>query len=184
MTTITHTTATPLTPGRWAVDPYHSQVGFAIRHLGVSKVRGHFGRFDAALVVGDTDGVQITAEVDLASIDTGNADRDAHVRSADLLDVARRPTMAFRSTAVRGSGTDWTMDGELTIGDVRRPLTLAVEFGGVEVSTVDGRRHAGFEATGELRRSDFGLRFGAGDAILGNTVRIQLDVQFVEPESR
>lgn len=171
----------PLAPGRWALDPHHSHVGFAIRHLGVSKVRGRFGSVDAELVVGPTaDATAVTATVALASIDTGNTERDDHVRSAELLDVERRPTMAFRSTSVRGSGSDWVLDGELTIGEVTRPLTLDVELGGVE-EFFDGTRHAGFEATGALRRKDFGLSFGAGDALLGDAVKIELDLQFVEP---
>lgn len=93
--------------------------------------------------------MRVSAEIALASIDTGNADRDAHTRAADLLDLEKRPTMAFRSTRVSGEGGEWTMEGDLTIGDVTRPVTLAVEFGGVVDSPVDQRRHAGFEATGE-----------------------------------
>jgi polyisoprenoid-binding protein YceI len=181
MTDTTSPTTLPLAAGRWALDHAHSHVGFAIRHLGVSKVRGRFAELEAELVVGPTvDDTAVTATVALASIDTGNPDRDAHVRSADLLDVERRPSMAFRSLGVRGAGSDWALDGELTIGDVMQPITLDVELGGVE-RHIDGSRHAGFEATGELRRKDFGLVFGPLDAMLGNVVRIELDLQFVEP---
>jgi polyisoprenoid-binding protein YceI len=182
MTDTTSTTATrPLVAGSWALDAAHSQVGFAVRHLGVSKVRGRFGEVDAELVVGETvDDTVVTATVATASIDTGNAERDAHVLSPELLDVERRPTMTFRSLGVRGAGTTWALDGELTIGEVTRPLTLDVELGGVE-PFFDGTRHAGFEATGELRRRDFGLGFGALGAMLGDVVRIELDLQFVEP---
>src|SRR3979411_142266 len=91
----------PLAPGRWAVDPNHSSIGFAIRHLGVSKVRGRFTRFEADVVIGETlETTSVAATVDVASIDTANADRDAHVLSPDIIDVARRPTLAFRSTRV------------------------------------------------------------------------------------
>lgn len=109
-----------------------------------------------------------------------NADRDAHLRAAELLDVQRRPTMSYRSTQVQGEGSRWTVDGELTIGDVTGPLTLAVEFGGVD-NFFDGTRHAGFEATGEIRRNDFGLGLGALGAMLGDVVTIELDLEFVEP---
>jgi polyisoprenoid-binding protein YceI len=178
----TETTALPLTAGRWALDPFHSSVGFAIRHLGVSKVRGRFAEVDAELVVGETlDDSMITATVAIASIDTGNADRDAHVLAPDLLDVEKRPTLAFRSTRLRGEGEEWSLEGELTIGEVTKPITFDVEFGGVQ-DFFDGTRHAGFEATGEIKRSDFGLNFGAADALLGNVVKIQLDAQFVEPK--
>src|SRR6202030_4204349 len=112
----------PLAPGRWAVDPNHSSVGFSIRHLGVSKVRGRFTRFDADVVIGETlETTSIGATVDMASIDTANADRDAHVLSSDIIDVARRPTMVFRSTRIRGAGAEYQVDGDLTIGDVTRP---------------------------------------------------------------
>lgn len=171
----------PIAPGQWAMDPFHSAVNFTIRHLGIAKVRGRFGGVRAELFVGErVEDVRVSATIDLASIDTGNADRDAHVRASDLLDVAKRPTMTYRSTRVRGEGEDWTMEGELTIGDVTRPVTLAVEFGGLGAMSAGGDgRHAGFEATGEIRRSEFGLDFAPG--LLGEVVKIQLDMQFVEP---
>ncbi|HEY6424672.1 MAG TPA: YceI family protein [Pseudonocardiaceae bacterium] len=108
--------------------------------------------------------------------------RDAHVRSPELLDVEHRPTMSYRSTQVRGEEPRWTVEGELTIGDVTRPLTLAVELGGVE-PFFDGTRHAGFEATGEIRRKDFGLGFGALGAMLGDVVKIEIDLEFIEPDA-
>ena len=127
----------------------------------------------------------MTATVDLASVDTGNADRDDHVRAADMLDVERRPTMTFRSTGIRpagdGDGDRWHLDGELTIGDVTRPLTLAFEHGGVEDHPQGGPRHAGFEATGEIRRSDFGIAPQFPAPMLGDVVRIELDLQLLEP---
>jgi polyisoprenoid-binding protein YceI len=122
----------------------------------------------------------VSASIDLGSIDTGNADRDAHLRSSELLDVEERPTMTFRSTCISGSGEDWTLDGDLTIGDVTRPISLDVEFGGV-ADVFDGTRHSGFEARGELRRNDFGLSFGALDALLGQVVKLELDLEFIEP---
>jgi polyisoprenoid-binding protein YceI len=90
------------------VDTNHSSIGFTIRHLGVSKVRGRFTRFDADVVVGETLATtSVSATVDVASIDTANADRDAHVLSPDIIDVARRPTMVFRSTSVKGAGMEY-----------------------------------------------------------------------------
>ncbi|MEV5312304.1 YceI family protein [Streptomyces sp. NPDC052610] len=176
------TTALPLSPGDWELDHLHSAVNFTIRHLGIAKVRGRFTEVKAALHVGEAlEDVRVTAEIALASIDTGNPDRDAHVRASDLLDVEKRPTMAFRSTRVSGEGEDWTMEGELTIGEVTRPVTLAVEFGGLVDVPMDGSRHAGFEATGEIRRTDYGLDFAPG--LLGDVVKIQLDMQFVEPKA-
>ncbi len=177
----TTTSASPLAQGTWALDTHHTSVGFTIRRLGLTKVRGRFGDVAAELVVGPTrDETSVTATVALASIDTGNADRDTHLRAAELLDVQRRPTMSYRSTQVQGEGSRWTVDGELTIGDVTGPLTLDVEFGGVD-DFFDGTRHAGFEATGEIRRNDFGLGLGALGAMLGDVVTIELDLEFVEP---
>ncbi|WP_030564678.1 YceI family protein [Streptomyces aureocirculatus] len=176
--TSTAVPALPLPAGRWAHDPLHSAVNFTIRHLGISKVRGRFTEFDAELVVGETlEDTAVNATIALASIDTGNTDRDAHVRASDLLDVEHRPTMAFRSRRITGAGEEWTMAGDLTIGDVTRPVTLAVEFGGL--GAFGEVRHAGFEATGEIRRSEYGLTFAPG--MLGEVVKIQLDMQFSEP---
>ncbi len=173
----------PLAQGIWALDTAHTTIGFTIRHLGVSKVRGRFGDVSAELVVGPTpEESHVSATVALASIDTSNEMRDNHLRSAELFDVENRSTMSFRSTRFQGAGTDWTLDGELTIGEVTRPLSLAVEFGGVQ-SVFDGTRHAGFEATGEIRRKDFGLEFGPVGAVLGDVVKIELDLEFIEPQS-
>jgi polyisoprenoid-binding protein YceI len=175
-------TELPLVPGRWALDTLHSQVSFSVRHLGVSKVRGRFNDVAADLVVGATaDTSSVTATIAVASLDTGNPDRDAHVLSDELLDVAKRPTLAFRSLAVQGTGSDWTVEGELTIGEVTRPISLDVELGGVQ-DFFDGSRHAGFEASTQLRRKDFGIDFGAANALLGDVIKIELDLQFVEPQ--
>ena len=170
-----------LKPGRWVLDKAHTRVGFSVRHLGVAKVRGRFAVVDADLIVGSAlDDSAVNATVDLGSIDTGNADRDASLRSKELLDVERRPTMKFRSNGIAGSGQAWTLDGDLTIGDVTRPISLDVEFGGI-AEVFDGSRHAGFEAHGELRRADFGVSFGAVDPLSGQVVKLELDVEFIEP---
>src|ERR1700724_2073783 len=186
MTNISASVSLPLGPGRWAVDTNHSSIGFTIRHLGVSKVRGRFTRFDAEVVVGETlDTTTVSANVDVASIDTANADRDAHVLSSDIIDVAKRPTMVFRSTRVVGGGVEYQIDGDLTIGDVTRPVVLAVELGGIE-SFPGGPRHAGFEATTEIRRKDFGIDVamppGVSAVALGDVVKVELDLQLLEPE--
>ncbi len=181
MTTNTTSPTLPLAIGTWALDTNHTSVGFAVRHLGLAKVRGHFRDVTAELVVGPTlDDCSVTASVAMASIDTGNTDRDTHLRSAELLDIEQRPTMSYRSTGIRGDGSDWTLDGELTIGDVTGPVTFSVELGGVE-PFFDGTRHGGFEALGEIRRTDFGLGFGALGNMLGDIVKIELDLEFIEP---
>jgi polyisoprenoid-binding protein YceI len=187
MTTTPTSVSLPLAPGRWAVDTNHSSIGFSIRHLGVSKVRGRFTRFEADVVIGETlETTTVTATVDVSSIDTANADRDAHVLSPDLIDVAKRPTMVFRSTRIAGAGSEYQVDGELTIGDVTRPAALAVELGGIE-NFPGGPRHAGFEATTEIRRKDFGIDIamppGVSAVALGEVVKVVLDLQLLEPVS-
>jgi polyisoprenoid-binding protein YceI len=179
--------ALPLVPGRWLVDTNHSSIGFSIRHLGVSKVRGRFTRFDAEVVIGDTlETTTVNATVDVASIDTANADRDAHVLSPDLIDVARRPTLVFRSTRLAGAGSEYQVDGELTIGDITRPIVLAVELGGIQAMP-GGPRHAGFEAATEIRRKDFGIEVpmppGVSVVALGDVLKVEIDLQLLEPTS-
>lgn len=180
--TRTDTTTLPLAPGRWRLDPTHSEVSFTIRHLGISKVRGRFTQFEVDLQVGTSlEDTTLRAVVHLASIDTANADRDAHVRSAELLDVARRPTITFASTRIEPADGGWRVDGDLTIGDVTRPSALRVELGGIETYPIDGSRHAGFAATAQVSRKDLGVRFGPLDAALGDAVHLDIDVQLVEP---
>ncbi len=177
--------ALPLIAGRWALDTNHSSVSFSVRHLGVSKVRGRFQRFDVDVLVGATLAESsLVATIDVSSIDTGNADRDAHVLTADILDVERRPTITFRSTSITEGGHGWLVDGDLTIGEVTRPFRLDVELGGIE-EFPGSPRHAGFEATGELRRKEFGIDMalppGVSAVALGDVVKIELDVQLLEP---
>jgi polyisoprenoid-binding protein YceI len=176
------TVAPGLTAGTWNIDPAHSEVTFAIRHL-MSKVRGSFTEFTGQVVIADDlAGSTATAEIELASVDTRHADRDAHVKSADIFDIANHPVMTFATTAVRADGGDHFVDGELTIRGVTRPITLAVEFNGVGEDPWGGTR-AGFSATASINRKDYGLEFNVpmqGDKVLlGDKVEIQLEVQAV-----
>lgn len=171
----------PLKPGTWALDKSHGRVGFAVRHLGLAKVRGYFADVEAELVVGESpEDTTVHATIATASLDTASSVRDASVLSANVLDVERRPTITFRSTAIRGAGEHWTLDGDLTIGDTTAPISLDVELFGVE-EVYGGARHAGFEARGELHRKDFGLSFGPVDPMVGQVVTLELDVEFIEP---
>jgi polyisoprenoid-binding protein YceI len=176
----------PLVPGTWTLDPAHSGIHFQIRHLGVTNVRGRFDTFSASLTVGGTLGeVSVEASVDLASINTNQADRDAHLRSTDFFDLAEHPTMTFVSRSVSGEGEEYELAGDLTINGVTKPLALAVEFYGVDTHPADGRVRSGFAATGEIRRGDFGITFnlplGAGKLALADKVKIELDLQFIAP---
>lgn len=179
------TSTLPLAPGHWKLDANHSAVSFVVRHLGLSNVRGRFDRFDATLDVGPTlADTAVQAEIDLSSVNTNNGDRDAHLRTSDFFDVETRPTMSFRSTEIAAAGEDYRLVGELTIAGITRPVTLDVEFNGTEVFPVDQATHAGFTATGEIRRSEFGIDFGLAlgeKVLLGDKVKIELDIQLVAP---
>jgi polyisoprenoid-binding protein YceI len=180
--TSTNTTSTlPLAPGTWALDPAHSAANFTIRHLGVSKVRGRFESLTTDITIGETlETTSVAAVIQVDSVNTGQPDRDAHILAPDMLDVTLRPTLTFRSTSITGDGTDWQLTGDLTIGDVTKPVTLDVEFGGIQ-EFPGGPRHAGFEATTQIRRQDFGLMPGMPSAMLGDVIKIELDLQVLEP---
>jgi polyisoprenoid-binding protein YceI len=180
--TTSDTTTLPLAPGRWALDTNHANVAFAVRHLGVAKVRGRFTGFDVDVTIGETlADSSVNATIHVPSLDTANSDRDAHVLSEDILDVAQRPTIEFRSTSITGDGDEWKVVGDVTIGEVSAPVTLKVELGGVEEFPGGGPRHAGFEAVGELRRSDFGIAPNIPSAMLGDVIKFELDLELLEP---
>jgi polyisoprenoid-binding protein YceI len=187
MTDALTTTLLPLQAGVWTLDPNHSGVHFRIRHLGLSNVRGRFDRFDATLEVGpDLPGTKVNATIDMGSVDTNQPDRDAHLRSTDFFSTDQHPEMAFRSTGLQVDGDDrYRLDGELTINGITRPVALDVEFSGVEVFPADGTTHAGFSATTEVNRNDFGVDFnmplGMDKMALGQKVKVELDLQFVAP---
>ena len=184
---MTTRTAPALPVGTYALDVYHSSVHFQIKHLGLSNVRGTFKSFTATLAVGETlADTAVEASVDLASIDTGQPDRDAHLLGTDFFDAERNPTMTFRSTSITQVDADhYDMAGDLTINGVTRPATFRTEFNGTEVFPADQSVHVGFTATGEVRRSDFGIDFnmplGVDKLAMGEKVKVDLDIQFVAP---
>jgi polyisoprenoid-binding protein YceI len=174
------TTVSALKPGIWKVDAAHSEVGFIARHLMVSKVRGQFKDFAAEVTIAQPfEQSSVTATVQLASIDTNSADRDTHLKSADFFDVDNHPTMEFKSTKV----TEDTIEGLLTVKGVSKPVTFDLEFGGVSADPWGGTR-AGFEATTEINRKDFDLKWNVavegGGVLVGEKIKITLDIQLVQ----
>ncbi len=173
--------------GTWEVDPAHSRLGFVARHLMVTKVRGSFDVFDGRIVVGEgPEDSTVEVRVDTASITTGSPDRDQHLRSPDFLDVERFPVMTFRSTKVERSGeTGLRLEGELTVRDVTRPVTLDAEFDGLTGDPWGGMRVA-FTGTTEIDREDWGMTWNValerGGVLVSKKVQIEIDVQakFVE----
>jgi polyisoprenoid-binding protein YceI len=181
--TVTETGIPGYVAGTWSIDPVHSEVGFAVRHMMVSKVRGRFRDFSGQIVTGqDVLDSSVTAEIDLASIDTGNEQRDAHIRSADFFEVETYPTMTYRSTGIRRHGDDYVVDGKLTLKGVTKDVPLALELNGFGPDAYGGTR-AGFTATAEINRRDFGVNFSAvmetGGAVVGDKVTIQLEIEAV-----
>jgi polyisoprenoid-binding protein YceI len=169
--------------GTWSIDPVHSDVGFTARHMMVSKVRGKFRTFSGELVTGGNPlDSSVTAEIDLSSIDTGSEQRDAHIRSADFFEVETYPTMTYRSTGVRRHGSDYILDGELTLKGVTKEVPLALELNGFGPDPFGGTR-AGFTATGEINRRDFGVNFNAvmetGGAVVSDKITIHLEIEAV-----
>ena len=169
--------------GTWSLDPAHTEIGFVVRHMMVSKVRGRFEKYNATIVTAPnpTDSYA-EVEVDLSSITTGNDQRDAHLRSSDFFDVESSPTMTFRSTAVRPNGEDYLVDGDLTIRGVTRPITLKVEVGGFGPDAYGGVR-SGFSATAEINRRDFGVNWNAaiegGGVVVSDKVPVTIEAEAV-----
>lgn len=178
----------PLQPGTWDIDPSHTAVGFTVRHLGLAKVRGRFEHVDARVHVGDDlASTSVFADIDLSSVNTDNADRDAHLRSTDFFDTESNPKMSFSSTSITGEGDEYRLVGDLTLNGVTRPVELDVEFFGTSVFPMDQSTRAGFSATGTLSRKDFGIEFnvplGGDKVMISDKVSIELDVQLVAPSA-
>ena len=170
--------------GTWTIDAVHSEVGFTVRHMMVSKVRGRFGSFSGQFVTGeDVLASSVTAEIDMASIDTNNGQRDDHIRSADFFEVEAHPTMTYRSTGIREDGDGgYLVSGDLTLKGVTRPVELQLEIGGFGPDAYGGYR-AGFSAQATINRKDFGVSFNAaletGGAVVGDKVTIHLEIEGV-----
>ena len=168
----------------WNIDPVHSEVGFSVRHMMVSKVRGRFTKFSGQLVTAeDPAKSSVTAEIDLSSIDTGQEQRDAHIRSADFFEVETYPTMTYKSTGVRVEDGEYVLDGELTLKGVTRSVPLHLELNGFGPDAYGGTR-AGFTATGEINRRDFNVNFSApmqnGGVVVADKIQLQLEIEAVK----
>src|SRR6201985_3208076 len=167
--------------GTWAIDPTHSEVGFSVRHMMVSKGRGQFEPAHAPFVTGPTPlESSVNATIDAASITTSQSDRDNHVRSEDFLHVEKHPNITFQSTGVRQEGGEYFIDGNLTIKEVTRPVTLSLEINGFGPDAYGGTR-AGFSAKGEISRKDFGVNFngvipGTHGAVVSAKVNLDLEI--------
>ncbi|SDC57511.1 Polyisoprenoid-binding protein YceI [Geodermatophilus telluris] len=169
--------------GTWDIDAAHSTVGFSVRHMMVSKVRGYFTRFTGELVTAeDPAQSSVTATIDMDSIDTRQEQRDAHIRSADFFDVGNHTEMTFRSTAVVADGEDWTVQGDLTIKGTTKPVTLALELNGFGPDAYGGYR-AGFSAKTSISRKAYGvdidMPMDGGGVVVGDKIDVELEIEAV-----
>jgi polyisoprenoid-binding protein YceI len=169
--------------GTWTIDPLHSEVGFSARHMMVSKVRGKFTKFSGDLVTAENPlASSVNAEIDLSSIDTGAEQRDGHLRSPDFFDTENHPVMTYRSTGIRAKGDGYVLDGELTLKGVTKNVPLTLELNGFGPDPYGGTR-AGFTATGEINRQDFGVTWNAamehGGVVVSDKVNIHLEIEAV-----
>ena len=172
----------------WNIDPTHSEIQFKVKHLVISTVTGNFKSFNGSLESeGDSfENASVSFEADIDSITTNNEDRDTHLKSDDFFNAEEFPKMTFESTSFTSTGDNsFELTGNLTIRDITKEVSLNVEHGG----TVDdpyGQTKAGFEITGSINRKDFGLKWNAvteaGSVVVGDEVKLQLNVQVVESE--
>lgn len=173
-----------LAPGTWSVDPSHSNVAFVARHLMVTKVRGRFTSVSGTVNVAENPlESSVEASVEMASISTGDDGRDVHMKSADFFDVENFPTMTFRSTGLEADSDDFILRGDLTIKGVTKPVEFELEFDGTGTDPW-GNQKAGFSASTEVNRKDWGLEWNvaleAGGVLVSEKVKIQLDIQLAK----
>jgi polyisoprenoid-binding protein YceI len=167
--------------GTWNIDPVHSHIGFMARHLMVSKVRGSFTKFEGQIVTA-TDPLQstATATIETTSFDTGNEQRNSDVKGENFLDVASHPTMTYRSTGVRREGDETVVDGDLTIKGITHPVALTVEVNGFGPDPYGGTR-AGFSATGEINRNDYGITANVvlptGGVMVSEKIQLTIEIE-------
>ena len=170
----------------WTIDPVHSEIGFKIKHLVISTVSGKFTSFEGKLD-GDPEDItkaQISFSADIDSITTGNEQRDGHLKSADFFDAANHPKLTFSSTAiVKKAGNGYKVTGDLTIRNTTKPVTLNVDFGGIQ-NNLYGQTVAGFKITGKINRQDYGLTWNAvteaGGVVVSDEVKLVIDAELVK----
>jgi polyisoprenoid-binding protein YceI len=179
------TTATLVPTGTYTVDPSHSRVEFSVKHLGIANVKGSFGTFEGTLVVdGDISTAKASGSVDVATVDTNESARDEHLRSADFFDAEQFPKLTFEATAIKPVDSDtFQITGDLSLHGVTKSVTLKAEVQGTETDPW-GNERVGLEITGQLNRSDYGMKFnqalGSGNMLVSDKVKLSLDISAVK----
>jgi polyisoprenoid-binding protein YceI len=179
------TTATLIPTGTWTVDPAHSKVGFAVKHMGIATVRGEFTEFEGTLEIGeDLSSAKAFGIVKAASVDTNEPQRDGHLRSADFFDVEQFPELQFQSTGIEQLDEDtFRITGKLTIHGITNDVVLHAEVDGTDIDPW-GNERVGLEVIGELSRGDYGMKFnqalGSGNMLVADKVKLALDISAVK----
>lgn len=178
---MTTATEAAIPTGTWTLDKAHTKLGFAVKHMGVSTVRGEFKDFDGSIEVDENGNLRAHGVVKAASVDTNQEQRDEHLRSADFFDAENYPEITFESKSFeRVDDENYKVVGDLTIHGVTREIELNAEHGGVDVGMQDEHR-TGFEVTGQISRKDFEMKFnaalGSGNAVVADKVKLILDVE-------
>ncbi|MGI2328844.1 YceI family protein [Planococcus sp. YIM B11945] len=167
---------------KWTVDAAHSEVGFSVKHMMISKVKGSFAAFEATVEANEEDlqGALIDFKIDVTSINTNNADRDAHLRSADFFDAEQFPYITFKANEIVKKGDEYELTGDLTMKGVTRPATFEVEYGGKGTNPW-GAEVVAFSAEGKVNRKDFGLTWNqsleTGGVLVGEDIKISLELE-------
>ena len=175
-------TTTVIPTGTWTVDPTHSKVGFAVKHMGIATVRGMFNEFQGTLeIVGDLAFAKASGTVKAASVDTNEPQRDAHLRSADFFDADTHEHLSYESTRIEAiDDQTYRIVGNLTLRGVTNELVLTAEINGVDVDPY-GNEKIGLEITGQLSRADYGMKFnqalGSGNMLVADKVKLTLDIE-------
>jgi polyisoprenoid-binding protein YceI len=173
--------------GTYVLDAAHKRVGFVAKHLMIAKVRGHFAEATATITIGEDPILSsVTASITAASIETGQVDRDNHLRSGDFFEAEKYPTLEFRSTGIKShAGAEFVLDGELTIKGVTKPVELVVEFEGAAVNGY-GKAIFAFSAHTEIDREDWGLTWNmaleSGGVMVGKKVKIEIEGEAIRQD--
>ena len=170
----------------WTIDPMHSEVQFKVKHLVISTVTGSFGQYEGQIQSEGDDftNAQVSFSTDISSINTGNDQRDGHLKSADFFDAENFPKLTFTSTGMTKTGDDtYSLTGDLTIRDVTKPVTLKAEYGG-QMQDFYGQTKAGFEINGVIKRKEFGLTWDgvteAGGVVVSDDVKLVMNIQLTK----
>ena len=169
---------------KWVIDPTHSEIQFKVKHLVISTVTGSFKSFEGGLETEneDFDGAAVHFTADVSTIDTNQAQRDEHLKSADFFDVETHPKLSFAGKLAK-KGSDYTLDGDLTLKGVTKPTSFAVEYGG-NMTDFYGNNKSGFELTGKINRKEYGLEWSAvteaGGVVVADEVKLIANIQIVK----